>query len=183
MERVQTHDFHPPSQFNQLSGPDQAHYNELRARVGSSESRYNRNRRVEAFQRSLRDIRAYCIRGDSGDSLRCFVCGICWISQDELAVNVRHLGVVLNKSKSTINGVFRQMRYERVPLTLDNVQSFRSQLPLLSNAFHELKFWSIRRNRATVPMNAFPNEMESERSHDSEIDPTDFESDSFLFPQ
>jgi hypothetical protein len=98
-------------------------------------------------------------------------------------VNVRHLGVVMNKSKSTINGVFRQMRYERVPLTLDNVQSMRSQLPLLSNDSPELKFWSIRRKRATVPRNPFPNEMGSERRHDSEIDAMDFEPDWFPFPE
>jgi hypothetical protein len=134
-----------PAQFSLLSESDQAGYRELRKRLSSGEYRYNRYHRLEALRDIFRHIRTYCIRGDNDDSLRCLVCGICWLSANEIAINIRYLHLLLNKAKATINGALAKMQYNPIPLKGDAADRLTSAIPQLKDNYQELRFWSVRR--------------------------------------
>jgi hypothetical protein len=134
-----------PEEFTLLSPLDQTLYHELRSAVGSEDTRYNRFHRLDTLAESFQRIRCYCIRGDADDSLRCLVCGICWISPGEIAINIRHLRVLLNKSKSTINGALLKMQYVPVPLKGEEGNRLMTLIPQLKNRYFSLRLWSVRR--------------------------------------
>jgi hypothetical protein len=142
-----------PEQFSLLSEDDQTLYLELRSVVGSRDTRYNRFHRLDTLDNSLRRIRGFCVRGDDGDSIRCLVCGVCWLSDDEVAINIRHLRLLLNKSKSTLNGALLKMGYSPFPLKSEQGDRLVTLIPQLKDHYLELRLWSIRRisKRETKP--------------------------------
>jgi hypothetical protein len=103
--------------------------------------------------------------------------------QDELALNLRHLGIVLNKSKSTINDIFKKMRYDPVTLTAARIGSLTIHLPQLASDSGDLNCWSIRQRRSVVPRSVRPGDMEPEGKPSYTMDVIHFEPDWFSFPE
>ncbi|OHT16000.1 hypothetical protein TRFO_42123 [Tritrichomonas foetus] len=133
-----------PKFFELLSEDDQKQYKELREKVGSPENRYTRNRRLITLKDSFDAIRAFCIKNDEDDWKRCMVCGLCWID-DSICVNIRQLHLIINKSKSTINGALLKMGYSTVPSTGDQRIVVTQAIPYLQNRFNDLRQWTVRK--------------------------------------
>ncbi|OHT03904.1 hypothetical protein TRFO_28749 [Tritrichomonas foetus] len=131
-----------------LSNQDQEQYIELRNKVGSPSNRYNRNRRIEAFSETLDAIKLYCLKGDEDDGLRCLVCGICWI-HDNISINTRQLRILIDKSKSTINGGFSKMGYGTIPMKEHYTTEIVEFMPILKRHPQELRQWSTRKLKIT----------------------------------
>jgi hypothetical protein len=178
-----------PEQFSLLSPADQSLYQGLRSVVGSQDNRYNRFHRLDTLADSMQRIHAFCIRGNSDDSLRCLVCGVCWLSNTEIALNIRHLRVLLNKSKSTINGALLKMHYNPVPLKSDDGHRLMELIPQLKNHYLDLRLWSIRRLVRPEPKQlplpeipappAAPSEPQDSFAQNGFSDVPEFEFDSF----
>jgi hypothetical protein len=144
-----------PSFFEHLFRHDQAAYRTLQARISSSDNRYKRHRRLEIMQRLFDEVRQFCVRGDSGDSIRSVVCGLCWLPNDTLALNIRQLQVLLSKSKSAINSSLARLPYAVVPNKGEDWDSLMALLPQLRGRSADQREWTIRRKTETT--NALPD--------------------------
>jgi hypothetical protein len=141
-----------PQYFELLSPDDQSRYRELRDHLGSPDNRYCRNHRLDTLQQQFAAIKAYCIRYDEFDSARCLVCGLVWLSDCEIAINIRQLRIIIAKSKSSINGALTKMHYEPVHMRGENSGRLVEKLPQLKGKYLDLRQWSIRR-RPPLPSN------------------------------
>ncbi|EAY06611.1 hypothetical protein TVAG_056050 [Trichomonas vaginalis G3] len=128
--------------FNILVEGDQNKYLELRKSLTSENMRYQRNRRVDTFDTILEKIHEFCIRGDEDDWKRCMVCGVCWLN-GLLAINVKQLEILTDKSKSNINGVLAKLGYSQAQNGVHKKQLIDA-LPFLKGNYLEQRFWTIR---------------------------------------
>jgi hypothetical protein len=111
-------------------------------------------------------IRLFCIRKEETDWVRCLVCGVLWLPENEIAINAQQLKHVLGKCKSSINGTFKQMQYDGVPLGPEQVKRITTAIPYLK--FHplELRQSSIRRFTPRQQMNDVPSQ---EKTNDATL--------------
>jgi hypothetical protein len=137
-----------PLFLEMLSAEDREEFEVLRKRLGSRENRYNRNKRLVTLQESLDSIKAFCIRGRDDDSFRCLACGICWLDDGEIAINVRQLRVILAKSKSTINGALAKLKFITVPTKDDDAARLYRAIPYLKGHYLEMRQWTIRKKHS-----------------------------------
>lgn len=128
--------------FNILVESDQTKYLELRKLLTSDNMRYQRNRRVYTFDSILDKIHSFCIRGDEDDWKRCMVCGVCWLN-GLLAINVKQLQILTDKSKSNINGVLAKLGYSQAQNGVHKKELIDA-LPFLKGNYLEQRFWTIR---------------------------------------
>jgi hypothetical protein len=133
-----------PSFFEYLSRSDQEAYRSLQTRLSSSDNRYKRHKRLDILQRLLDEIRDFCIRGDDRDSSRSIVCGVCWLTTDRIATNIRQLQVLLNKSKSSINGSLAKLPYAIIPTRGEDWDQLILHLPRIGRNYAEQREWTIR---------------------------------------
>jgi hypothetical protein len=136
-----------------LSVVDQLRFHSLREHVSGRDNRYNRHQRIAVLERSLISIRSFCIRNEWSDWIRCLVCGITWLSSDEIAVNPRQLTYVLGKSKSSINGSFALMGYTAVPMKAHQGSLIAKAIPYLETHIFELRQWSVRKRMPRSALN------------------------------
>lgn len=134
-----------PSFFDILSDSDKEKYIKLHEKVGSPENRYNRNKRLQTFNEILDEIKRFCIQDDGEDWRRYLVCGICWINND-IVINTRQLRILIEKSKSTINGSFAKMGYCTVPMKEHDTKYIIQFIPYLKSHPQELRQWTTRKN-------------------------------------
>jgi hypothetical protein len=131
-----------PGFFNLLSDADKSEYMALRKVVSSDEVRYNRHQRIRTFLKVMDDIRRYCESHVDESWLRYLVCGICWMSSGDIAVNTHQLRLLIGKSKSTINGVFAKMGYVTPDL---DAKALIEKIPMLTSCPRQLRQWTTRR--------------------------------------
>jgi hypothetical protein len=134
-----------PLFFDKLAEADKLAFYTLRDRVASPDNRYTRFRRLATLQECFDEIRAFCIRHDDEDSVRCLVCGIYWFDTTELAINTRQLRILLAKSKSSINGALAKMKYITLPTKDVERDRLIAALPALRGDWLEIRQWTIRR--------------------------------------
>ena len=139
-----------PPFFDILIQEDQQRYIELRASLSSEKRRYQRFRRTDSFDEILSEIKHFCIRNDDDDWKRCLVCGVCWPTGC-IGINVRQLALLIDKSKSNINGVFAKMGYISDQSNLEFKRSLIECLPILKGNHLEQRFWTIRYNPTLTP--------------------------------
>jgi hypothetical protein len=139
-----------PVFFDKLCESDQSSYHAMRDRVSSADHRYARFRRLATLQECFDEIRGFCIRHDSDDSLRCLVCGIYWFESGELAINTRQLRILLAKSKSSINGALAKMKYITLPTKDRERDRLIAALPALRGDWLEVRQWTVRRTTAVA---------------------------------
>lgn len=138
-------EFENPLYFDMMTGEEQNEYKELQRNVGSHAHRYCRNKRLVTLQEQFKAIKPFCIRGNQRDSLRCLVCGICWLPDNIIAINTRQLRVLIAKSKSSINGSLARMKYEPVASREPETQMLLDAIPFLKGHYLELRQWTVRR--------------------------------------
>jgi hypothetical protein len=90
-------------------------------------------------------IHSFCIRNTADDWKRCFVCGICWLSPNEIGVNPRQLHHLLGRSKSSINGVLALLNYKPLSTRRIEAQRLSQAFPWLETHSTERRLWTIRK--------------------------------------
>jgi hypothetical protein len=139
-----------------LSMVYQIRFRALREHASGREDRYNRHQRMTVLQRSLAAIHSFCIRNEWSDWIRCLMCGIAWLSPDEIAVNARQLKYVLGKSKSSINGSLALLGYTAVSQTTHQAPKTFAAIPYLQTRTLELRQWTVRRRAPKDAPSALP---------------------------
>lgn len=145
-------DFTLPKYFYLLNDHDKQNYMILHDLISKSEKRYKRYKRVESIQDALLMIRDFCIKGNVDDWKRCLVCGACWVGEN-IAINTRHLCILVGKCKSSINGAISKMGYKMVPFKSVATKELITFIPLLKENSEELRQWTIRKKINSKEMN------------------------------
>ena len=146
--------------FDILVKSDQEGYLELKTSLSSEKRRYQRFHRTDSFEEIITEIKKFCIRNDCDDWKRCLVCGICW-PQGCIGINVRQLALLIDKSKSNINGVFAKMGYVSDQGNIEFKRSLVEFLPILRGNHLEQRFWTIRYNPAMTPIAEYSRQCSS----------------------
>lgn len=139
-----------PKFYELLSKNDKILYNNMRSGLSSHACRNRRGKRLETFSEMLNAIKTYCVRNDEDDWKRCLVCGVCWLPNG-IAINTRHLSLLIDKCKSSINGSLQKMGYSTLQSRSESGNQLSDTIPLLKNNFNELREWTIRQFVATTP--------------------------------
>ena len=139
-----------PKFFHLLTPNDQIQYNLLREALSSHVCRNLRGKRLQSFIELLASIKKFCIRNDLQDSIRCLVCGICWVPNG-IAINTRQFGILVNKCKSSINGSLQQLGYTTLQNRSESNATITQAIPFLKDNYMELREWSIRLFVAATP--------------------------------
>lgn len=129
--------------MNALSEADRNSFQILKNKLSSYELKFQRNMGYQTLYAQIEEIRRFCIRGDSDDWKRCYICGIFWDS-DRIAINTRKLGVILSRCKSSINGCLQKMGYSATHVKAEKVNLLHTILPILEKNRDEVKYWSLR---------------------------------------
>ena len=141
-----------PRYFEQLSSNDQKSYRFLQSQFLSKSCRNNRNQRVEKFNEILSLIKNFCIQSQNpeNDNIRCMVCGLYWLPQGSLAINIRQLHILIDKCKSSINGSLQRMGYHMVTNQTEALRNLSHCLPQIQN-YQEIREWSVREIGVQTP--------------------------------
>jgi hypothetical protein len=131
-----------PDFFQLLSDGGKSGYTALRQVVSSDNVRHNRHQRIRTFLKVMDNIRGYCESHVDESWLRYLVCGICWMSTGDIAVNTHQLRLLIGKSKSTINGVLAKMGYTTSDL---GGNALIEKIPMLASCPRQLRQWTTRR--------------------------------------
>ena len=132
-----------PKFFDLLTDNDRVLYNNMRSGLSSHACRNRRGKRLETFGEMLKAIKTFCIRNDEDDWKRCLVCGVCWLSNG-IAINTRHLSLLIDKCKSSINGSLQKLGYTTLQSRQESNDQLSEFIPILKNNFNELREWTIR---------------------------------------
>jgi hypothetical protein len=139
-----------PDFFDLLSDLEKSRYMELKKVVSSDNMRYNRYQRIETFKKIMRNIRDYCERNIEESCIRYVVCGICWLNEEEIAINTHQLRLLLGKGKSTINGVIAKMGYITPDQRYIDESILIGKIPILSSYPQQQRQWTIRRKIVNI---------------------------------
>lgn len=139
-----------PMYYEILSPTDQQSYDKLRESLSSLDNKFIKNQRCQTIQSAFNSIREYCCRHDDEDWKRYLVCGICWLDND-IAINIRNIRLLLNKCKSSINGALVKMGYGADLKKSEESMALISKIPFLKGNFIEQRKWTIRRRVIASP--------------------------------
>lgn len=139
--------------FEQLTAEDRAEFEAMRKQLEEPIHKNRRNKSTELFGDVIDRVKRYVMRGDADEWKRAFVCGICWI-QDTIAINTRHLRLLVVKCKSSINNYFKNMNYGTVPATSDAGTALARYFPFLKDNYQEMRQWSVRKKMSLTPQPA-----------------------------
>lgn len=134
----------------QLSPEDRAMFESLRRELEEPTNKNRRNKSTELFGDVIARIKQYVVRGDEDEWKRAFVCGICWIN-DTIAINTRHLRLLVVKCKSSINNYFKNMNYGTVPAGSEAGTALARYFPFLKDDFGLMRQWSVRKKISCTP--------------------------------
>jgi len=127
-----------------INNADKYQYTCLRLAIASNGSKNQRNKRIETFSEAMDAIKAFAIRGDSDDKLRCLVCGIGWLPEG-IAINTHQLRNLVSKCKSSINGSLQKMGFTVNLGRTEAANAVTACFPFLKDNTAELRKWSVRR--------------------------------------
>ena len=141
-----------PRYFQQLSSQDKEAYKYLQSQFSSKLCRNNRNQRVEKFNEILHLVKHFCIQPQNpeNDNIRCLVCGLYWLPQGSLAINIRQLHILIDKCKSSINGSLQRIGYRMITNQSEALKSLAHFLPQINN-YQEIREWSVREFGVQTP--------------------------------
>jgi hypothetical protein len=89
-----------PLFYELLCEADKDTCDRLRRSLAAPSVQNQRNRSVERFSSIIDCIRALILGGDDGDRARSVVCGIYFLDNNAIGVNISQLGILTVKSKS-----------------------------------------------------------------------------------
>jgi hypothetical protein len=126
-----------------LSKGDKLQYLTLKSTIDSNSHNPARNHRVGLFQRVLKTVHQFAVRGDASDWKRCMVCGVFWLPP-ALAVNTSRLRLLVPRCKSSINGCIRLMGYTETLSHTESARVLNYAWPSSIDFSDELKQWTVR---------------------------------------
>ena len=140
-----------------LSIEDREEYEELKRLFAEPSTKSKRNTAVDSFRESLERIRKYIYKDDHNKVAREHVCGICWFNDRTIGVNVRRLGALVSKRKSSINGLLEKLHLATCPGASDDGQRVERFLALAGGR-GPLRQWTVRKYKiATEPPKPEPD--------------------------
>ncbi|EAY02753.1 hypothetical protein TVAG_466130 [Trichomonas vaginalis G3] len=142
-------------EWEKLSLSDREGYLRMRDMLTSPACKNRRNKSAETFVDVVETIKAFVMRGDSGDLQRGIVCGMYWVGED-LAINTRQLRILLQKCKSSINGSLQMIGYASPVASTDTSSVLINLFPFWKDNFKELRQWTIRRKAQTPHTHVLP---------------------------
>jgi hypothetical protein len=118
----------------------------------------SRDHRSSEFSVVLSRIRAYAVRDDASDWKRCLVVGVAFLDARSIAVSTVQLSKLLRKSKSTINGRFKNLGYFPVPMSDEHASTLIRVIPVLRQNSAGVRQWTIRslKHRPALAGSPFP---------------------------
>jgi hypothetical protein len=143
-----------PKFFDLLSHEDQKEYKLMRSGLSHVDYGHNGTLRVLKFQEILSRIREFCEKPDGSSWTRYLVCGVCHFDRC-LVLNIRQLGILIDKCKSSISGSLNRMGLARAPLKGPVLKAFLEKIPQIESDFAELREWSVRVFVAWAPRPVF----------------------------
>lgn len=141
----------PPLYWWLLNSNDLHQYTVLRVALTSSESKNQRNRRIATFTEAVEAVRAFAIRGDTLDKVRCLVCGIAWLPEG-IAINTHQLKLLISRCKSSINGSLQKLGFTENLGRTAAANAITAAYPFLKENISELRKWSVRRRPTIQPI-------------------------------
>ena len=142
----------PPLYWWLLNSSDLHQYTCLRIALTSSETKNQRNKRIATFTEAVEAVRAFAVRGDMYDKVRCLVCGIAWLPEG-IAINTHQLKLLISRCKSSINGSLQKLGFTENLGRTAAANAIIAAYPFLKENQSELRKWSVRR-RPTNPQSA-----------------------------
>jgi hypothetical protein len=111
-------------------------------------------RSAHSILRALQIIRDFVIRKDSEDWKRSLVCGVCWLSSEKLAINVRNLRFLLGMSRSQVHSALQKVGYITVP---SSSYDLYDKIPILEQDRMLAKEWTLKTMSPVTPQPAIPD--------------------------
>jgi hypothetical protein len=130
--------------LDRLSVEDKQEYKSLKERFAMRCFKNQRNKSTETFQEAMDDLKKFIVRGDASDASRSFACGVLWLADDRIAINIHHLSIVLSKCKSSINGSLQQMGYISNRTGSEVAADVIAVFPFMKNRFDLVRQWTVR---------------------------------------
>lgn len=134
----------PPRFFELLNDWDKEQYLKLRRSIHG---------RPLPLADKMIQIRAYCQSPDGNEWKRYLVCGICWLTTGELALNFHNLRILTNSSRSTMNNDLLKSGYVTIPMKSCDLIN---QIPYLEEHPVNLRDWTIKSFAPVTPQPAAP---------------------------
>jgi hypothetical protein len=160
-----------------LSPEDQVSFSQLKQELSGPRYRFNRNEKVAILRQQMEIIQQFCIRGDEDDWKRCYQCGIIWLDGDAIAINIKQIGQLIGKSKSSINSNVGDLSFSPVRYSHREMTQLRRMMPILDFGVSEMRRWTIRRRDNPHEPNPQPNAQQPAPPGRAELWDTDFDLD------
>ncbi|OHS93962.1 hypothetical protein TRFO_11428 [Tritrichomonas foetus] len=141
-----------PKYFDSLNDEDQQTYQHLQAKL-TSKSSYR-------FPDILDMIQNFCVQGNANDGTRMLVCGICWLPNSAISINLRQFRLLIDKCKSSVSSHLKKLGYAQVPITTtytfgmmtcDYSSDLIMRIPFLKNNAGDLRDWQIFQLSPSTP--------------------------------
>ncbi|MDR2372591.1 MAG: hypothetical protein LBD77_00510 [Bifidobacteriaceae bacterium] len=132
-----------PKYWELLSREDQVSYAALQREFAEPSRKNRRNRSLQTFGEIIDAVKRFVVRCDNNDWRRALVCGICWF-ESAVAINTRHLRLLISKCKSSINGSLQLLGYGIPTSGAECTAEIVRCLPILKDNFAELRQWTLR---------------------------------------
>lgn len=126
-----------------LPAAEQAEYLEMLQYFETSEEMNRRNLGLSTFKSHLERVYKFIHKGDRLDIYRGFVCGI-EFGANFILVNTKRLRVLMNRSKSCVNGCLQKLGYTISRQQQDISGFFGAVLPGINQVFCNSRQWCIR---------------------------------------
>ena len=135
-----------PRFFEFLSPADMEEYKALRETLATKCE-------PKGIMRVLSLIREFCIKGDGKEWTRYLVCGVCWLPNGDLAMNVRNFRVLCPFTKSCLNSAMQKAGYVTVPHRNCHLVNI---IPFLEDHEVLLREWVIKALSPVTPQPVIP---------------------------
>ncbi|EAY11306.1 hypothetical protein TVAG_344000 [Trichomonas vaginalis G3] len=147
-----------PPYFDKLSESDKVTYMEMKKHISNLADRISRGSKQNIFLEIFNLIRRFCHRNEPNDFIRCLVCGYAFCPH-YLGVNQKRSQYLLNKSKSSLHTVMRELGYElklnRADTDKEEIYHFfPKDFDYIGSKRNELRAWTIR--NYPVPVSDLP---------------------------
>ena len=126
-----------------LPAADQVEYLDMLHYFETTEEMNRRNLGLSTFKSHLEKIYKFIHKGDRLDTYRGFVCGI-EFGTNFILVNTKRLRVLMNRSKSCVNGCLQKLGYTISRQQQDIIGFFGAVLPGINQVFCNSRQWCIR---------------------------------------